>query len=102
MYKSNESCRCGHLFDPESIIGRLIDPVSAIGTEVSSPRKKSRRRPATSHDVARIAGVSRSAVSRTFTDGASVSPDTRKKVLAAARGLKYRPNLFARSLITRR
>jgi DNA-binding LacI/PurR family transcriptional regulator len=69
---------------------------------LSTSRKKARRRPATSHDVARLAGVSRSAVSRTFTDGASVSPDTRKKVLSAARALKYRPNLFARSLITRR
>jgi DNA-binding LacI/PurR family transcriptional regulator len=60
------------------------------------------QRPATSEDVARIAGVSRSAVSRTFTDGASVSEQTRRKVLSAARKLKYRPNLFARSLKTRR
>lgn len=65
-------------------------------------RRKPRREPATAHDVARIAGVSRSAVSRTFTEGASVSSATRKKVLAAAQTLKYRPNLFARSLITRR
>lgn len=63
---------------------------------------KSRRKPATSHDVARIAGVSRSAVSRTFTNGASVSDETRKAVLEAAKKLKYRPNLFARSLITNR
>ena len=60
------------------------------------------RPPATALDVSRIAGVSRSAVSRTFTDGASVSPATRKKVLTAAKALKYRPNLFASSLITRR
>jgi DNA-binding LacI/PurR family transcriptional regulator len=60
------------------------------------------RQPATSEDVARAAGVSRSAVSRTFTDGASVSEPTRRKVLEAARKLKYRPNLFARSLKTRR
>jgi DNA-binding LacI/PurR family transcriptional regulator len=52
--------------------------------------------------VARVAGVSRSAVSRTFTEGASVSEQTRKKVLVAAKALKYRPNLFARSLKTRR
>jgi DNA-binding LacI/PurR family transcriptional regulator len=63
---------------------------------------RSRRQPATSADVARLAGVSRSAVSRTFTDGASVSEPTRLKVLEAARKLKYRPNLFARSLKTRR
>jgi DNA-binding LacI/PurR family transcriptional regulator len=60
------------------------------------------KRPTTSHEVARVAGVSRSAVSRTFTTGASVSKLTRKKVLAAAKALKYRPNLFASSLITRR
>jgi len=64
--------------------------------------RKLHRQPATSEDVARIAGVSRSAVSRTFTDGASVSDQTRRKVLGAARKLKYRPNLFARSLKTRR
>ena len=64
--------------------------------------KKSRRRPATALDVARLAGISRSAVSRTYTEGASVAPATRKKVLAAAKALKYRPNLFARALITQR
>lgn len=61
-----------------------------------------RERAATSSDVAQLAGVSRSAVSRTFTAGASVAPDTRDRVLAAARALKYRPNQIARSLITNR
>jgi DNA-binding LacI/PurR family transcriptional regulator len=60
------------------------------------------RRPATAHDVARAAGVSQSAVSRAFTPGASVSPATRERIVAAARELGYRPNLVARSLITRR
>jgi DNA-binding LacI/PurR family transcriptional regulator len=64
--------------------------------------RRPRREPATSVDVARLAGVSRSAVSRTFTEGASVSEPTRRKVLDAARRLEYRPNLFARSLKTRR
>lgn len=50
-------------------------------------------------DVARAAGVSRSAVSRTFTDGASVSPNTRRKVLAAAEALGYHVNHLARGLI---
>ncbi|ANN73382.1 LacI family DNA-binding transcriptional regulator [Bordetella bronchialis] len=52
-------------------------------------------------DVAALAGVSQSAVSRTFTPGASVSEETRRKVLAAAQRLGYRPNAMARSLITR-
>ncbi|HDD61318.1 MAG TPA: LacI family DNA-binding transcriptional regulator [Chloroflexi bacterium] len=50
-------------------------------------------------DVARLANVSQAAVSRTFTPGASVSQETREKVLAAARELGYRPNAIARSLI---
>ncbi|MBM3521525.1 MAG: substrate-binding domain-containing protein [Alphaproteobacteria bacterium] len=61
------------------------------------------RRPrVTSTDVARAAGVSQSAVSRAFTPGASVAPKTRKRVVAAATKLGYRPNAIARSLITRR
>jgi DNA-binding LacI/PurR family transcriptional regulator len=50
-------------------------------------------------DVARLAGVSQAAVSRTYTPGASVSEETRATVLAAAEQLGYRPNVIARSLI---
>ena len=57
---------------------------------------------ATAQDVARLAQVSQSAVSRTFTPGASVSEDTRNRVMVAAKTLGYRPNAMARSLITRR
>ena len=53
-------------------------------------------------DVAKLAGVSRSAVSRTFTEGASVSTKTRRKVEKAAAELSYSPNFIARSLTTRR
>lgn len=56
----------------------------------------------TAHDVARAAGVSQSAVSRAFTPGASISPDTRARILTAADQLGYRPNLLARSLINGR
>jgi DNA-binding LacI/PurR family transcriptional regulator len=49
--------------------------------------------------VADLAGVSRSAVSRTFTDGASVSDATRQKVLSAATALGYHVNHLARGLI---
>lgn len=56
----------------------------------------------TAHDVARLAGVSQSAVSRAFTEGASVAPATRERILQAARELGYRPNAIARTLITRR
>jgi len=53
-------------------------------------------------DVAARAGVSRSAVSRTFTEGASVSARTREKVEQAARDLGYAPNALASSLTTGR
>jgi DNA-binding LacI/PurR family transcriptional regulator len=53
-------------------------------------------------DVALKAGVSRSAVSRTFTDGASVSAKMRQKVERAARELGYHPNALASSLTTGR
>lgn len=54
----------------------------------------------TSMDVARLAGVSQSAVSRVFTHGASASAATRRKVLRAAEELGYRPNTLARAMIT--
>ena len=53
-------------------------------------------------DVALKAGVSRAAVSRTFTAGASVSAKMRARVEAAAQELGYSPNLLARSLTTRK
>ncbi|MBU2866405.1 LacI family DNA-binding transcriptional regulator [Pacificibacter marinus] len=55
------------------------------------------RRP-TSHDVARLAGVSRSAVSRCFTPGASIADETRAKIMTAAAELGYRTNALARNL----
>jgi DNA-binding LacI/PurR family transcriptional regulator len=56
----------------------------------------------TSYDVAMLAGVSQSAVSRCFKPGASVSKATYARVMKAAQGLDYIPNAAARSLITRR
>lgn len=53
-------------------------------------------------EVAQRAGVSRSAVSRTFTDGASVSDKMRRKVEKAANDLGYAPNALASSLTTGR
>lgn len=49
-------------------------------------------------DVAEAAGVSRTAVSRTFTPGASVAPATRARVIAAAEALGYQVNSLARGL----
>jgi DNA-binding LacI/PurR family transcriptional regulator len=58
--------------------------------------------PVTLKDVAERAGVSRSAVSRTFTPGASVSGRTRAKVELAARELGYAPSVLASALSTGR
>lgn len=56
----------------------------------------------TSLQVAELAGVSQSAVSRVFTPGASVSAKTAAKVRDAASALGYRPNVLARAMITGR
>lgn len=61
-----------------------------------------RRAFVTAADVAKRAGVSRSAVSRAFTPGASVSVDARKRILRAADHLGYRVNRLAQSLINAR
>lgn len=63
---------------------------------------KASRRRATSYDVAELAGVSQSAVSRVFQPGASASKDMRDRVISAANKLGYRPNAIARGLITQR
>lgn len=56
----------------------------------------------TSYDVARLAGVSQSAVSRAFRKGTSVAPATRDRIMKAAKALGYQPNAFARGLITKK
>ena len=48
------------------------------------------KKTATSQDVAKLAGVSQSAVSRCFTKGASISSRTKLRVLEAAKKLKYK------------
>ncbi|MDR7276579.1 LacI family DNA-binding transcriptional regulator [Catenuloplanes atrovinosus] len=50
-------------------------------------------------DVARLAGVSHQTVSRAINDKGEIDPDTRRRVLDAARELNYRPSRFARGLV---
>lgn len=52
--------------------------------------------------VAERAGVSRSAVSRAFTPGASIAEETRDKVMRAAAELGYQVNDLARGLLANR
>ncbi|HEY4171347.1 MAG TPA: LacI family DNA-binding transcriptional regulator [Reyranella sp.] len=56
----------------------------------------------TSFDVAALAGVSQSAVSRAFNPGSSIAEGTRQRVVEAARKLNYVPNSIASSLTTKR
>lgn len=59
-----------------------------------------RSRPARLDDVARAAGVHVSTVSRVINSSGDVAvrPETRQRILDAARRLQYRPNAIARSL----
>jgi LacI family transcriptional regulator len=56
------------------------------------------RRP-TLRDVAQLAGVSHQTVSRAINDKGEIDPETRRRVLDAARQLRYRPSRFARGLV---
>ncbi len=57
----------------------------------------------TLHELAKAAGVSVSTVSRALTNsGHPVNEETRKRILALANELGYRPNMMARSLKTDR
>lgn len=64
-----------------------------IGARVANQR-------ATVHDVARLAGLSASSVSRALTGARPVSPDVAERAWRAAEQLGYRPDAVARSLRT--
>ena len=78
---------------------RQRPPLELVQPDKTEPQKGPR---VTSYDVAALAGVSQSAVSRCFKPGASVSKKMRARVMKAAQALGYQPNAIARSLITRR
>src|SRR3954453_6194343 len=56
------------------------------------------QRPATIEDVARVAGVSRAAVSKVLRDAYGVSPSMRVRVTSAMEELRYRPRVAARAM----
>lgn len=70
-------------------------------TEATTTADK-RIRPITARELARLIGVSQSAVSRAFTPGSSISPELRQRILRAAAELDYQPNAIASMLSTRR
>jgi len=57
---------------------------------------------ATIKDVARLAEVSISTVSRVINDSKPVSPEVRRRVLDVIDELGYKPNEVARSLVTKK
>ena len=56
----------------------------------------------TINDVARVAGVSKSTVSRVLNKNGYVSKETEQRVLGAVAPLNYRPSFLARGLATQR
>jgi LacI family transcriptional regulator len=56
----------------------------------------------TLEDVAKLAGVHRSTVSRVINDSPNVSPEARKKVQRVIQSTGYQPNAAARSLASQR
>lgn len=95
------------------LCGRSLFPLERGGISINGWRMTSKKKaeaiPAaghgerpTSYDVAKLAGVSQSAVSRCFRPGSSIAPKTRARVLAAAQALGYHPNAMASGLITKR
>jgi LacI family transcriptional regulator len=66
----------------------------ADGSAGSEPPRR-----VTLRDVAKAAGVSHQTVSRAINDKGEIDPDTRRRVLDAARELRYRPSRFARGLV---
>src|SRR5215471_13020678 len=63
--------------------------------------RSSKHRP-TIIDIARKLGTSAMTVSRALNDKGEVSKEMRKRVMDCADALGYRPNRWARSLVTRR
>ena len=50
-------------------------------------------------DIARLANVSHTTVSRALNDKSRIRNETKEKILSVARELSYRPNFIARSLV---
>ena len=73
-------------------------------TTTSNPAGAARQRGVTMNDVARHAGVSRTAVSFVLSnrENASISEETRARINDAVQALGYRPNAGARALASQR
>src|SRR5579862_1005377 len=69
------------------------------GVNMASPVTNGlRKKGLTSVELADLAGVSSATVSRAFSPGSRIKPETRRRVLALAEQYGFRPNAMARSL----
>ncbi len=74
----------------------MTEPSEALGRKVQF---KANRTPPTIHDVARVAGVSISTVSKALNGQGKLRDATREKVQQVANQLGFRPNDLAQSLL---
>jgi LacI family transcriptional regulator len=65
-------------------------------------KSKERKQPVTMYEIARLAGVSQSTVSRVLNGKIPVAPEKQAAVLAVMEQLNYRPNLAAQGLVSGR
>lgn len=80
--------------------GAVHTPTEADKT--ASPQARSGKSAATIYDIAKLAGVNPSTVSRALSKPGRVSAKTQQKILDAAEELNYQVNIFARALPTGR
>lgn len=76
--------------------------MTRISSKPAPPRRRTRPRSVTIHDVAERAGVSVATVSRVINRKTLVREETSRHVLSIARSMRYVPNIAARSLSIRR
>lgn len=76
-----------------------VNPCPDYDAVIVGDKAQDSTRRVTLRDVARLAGVSHQTVSRAINDKGEIDPETRRRVLEAARHLRYRPSRFARGLV---
>ena len=69
---------------------------------ISSPEEAASHMNVTIKDIARLAGVSYSTVSKALNGSPLVKPETRRRIVELAEQLGYEPNLAAKSLVSKR
>src|SRR5437763_99586 len=67
---------------------------------MSNQKFRERKQAVTMTEIARLAGVSQSTVSRVLNGSTKVAPDKQASVLAVMEELNYRPNLAAQVLVS--